>query len=681
VKESGLQRSDGNAPVPGTCWIGFSEPPFPVEYHLTDHPATEPPDPLIVFVDGNLADRSIPYRLLREWLGRGSVPWIVIGDESTAVQWLREGAWGVLSPDTLPETAIAFGASLRERVLEAGAASPLTGLPGNATILRRLEEDVIDDCCSAAYIDITGFKPFNDYYGFARGDAVLRNLALLLQEHVGNSFFTGHLGGDDFICIGRGEEFFDSVAKAASEFRARAPWFYTESDRAAGGIEALDRHGEFRFYPILDLTVALVSSESGTDTVEDLAEKASLEKRRAKGELSAPSPSVFMTDGEGNTDGSSFLEWYMSCPSGEKPDTRDGKALLEAAGIADERDMTACLVDVVSSSLAPDLRKSAALSLGMMEDPEAEYALTTALGDRSPHVRTRAVEALARIGGQAAGPVIAEMTSDPSTWVRRAALRGIGVSGWLEGLPLLSGALEHDWRTDRDSRDMVMERKAALHGAILLGDPSISSHLSMLWAAGDYRPRRELLEALYSTGTEAAAEIAAGLIAQRDGKFPGALERLRLDSLRVDTLRRLEAVVVSSLKESSAGDGELLELLARFPLALTSQTFSVLKALIGGAENIGVLLETLLRTRDAPDNSSVSRAVTRVNGMKSPERSLLIALVKWASRGKGVRPGLLLPFLRDSSREVSTAAARAVLILSKRWVSPDFDRTGESLHI
>ncbi len=397
--------------------------------------------------------------------------------------------------------------------------------------------------------------------------------------------------------------------------------------------------------------------------------------------MSAPSPSIFMTYGEGNADGSSFLEWYMSCPSGEKPDTRDGKALLEAAGIAGERDMTACLCDVVSGSLAPDLRKSAALSLGKMEDPDATDELRAALRDRSPHVRTRAVEALARIGGQAAGPVVAEMTADPSTWVRRAALRGIGITGWSEGLPLLCNALERDWRTNRDGRDMVMERKAALYGITLLGDQSVSSHLSRFWEARSFRPRRELLEALYSTGTEAAALVAIGSIVRRDGRFPGALGRLRLDSLRVDMLRRLETAAVSSLKACSAGDGELLELLAKFPLALTRQTLSALKAFIGGADNIGALLDTLLRVGDAPDNSSVSRAVRRVTEMKSVERSVPITLVRWASRGRGVRPGLLLPFLRDSSREVSTAAARAVLILSKRWVSPDFDRTGESLHI
>ncbi len=81
--------------------------------------------------------------------------------------------------------------------------NPLTGLPGNRTIRKVLAEKVLKGDHTAVYIDIISFKPFNDHYGFALGDSVIRRLALILTESLRGSF-VGHIGGDDFICAGTG---------------------------------------------------------------------------------------------------------------------------------------------------------------------------------------------------------------------------------------------------------------------------------------------------------------------------------------------------------------------------------------------------------------------------------------------------------------------------------------------
>jgi hypothetical protein len=200
-----------------------------------------------------------------------------------------------------------------------------------------------------------------------------------------------------------------------------------------------------------------------------------------------------------------------------------------------------------------------------------------------------------------------------------------------------------------------------------------------LWNTAGYSPRRALLEAIYSTGSGDAGALAADSLEGGSSRYRGTLSRLRLDRMPVQVLERLESAAVDVTAGCRCSDQELLELLARFPVPLSDRSLSVLKSLIGSAEDLGGLLRTLSSTGDVPDNSSVSRAVARAS--ESGDPALLTILARWASRGRGVRPGLLLPLLRSPSREVSTCAARAVLILSRRWVSPEFDRTCESVHI
>jgi diguanylate cyclase (GGDEF)-like protein len=56
----------------------------------------------------------------------------------------------------------------------------------------------------------TIFKPFNDYYGYARGDQLLRFFADIILSSVKRfsdfrSSFVGHIGGDDFVILTRHE--------------------------------------------------------------------------------------------------------------------------------------------------------------------------------------------------------------------------------------------------------------------------------------------------------------------------------------------------------------------------------------------------------------------------------------------------------------------------------------------
>ena len=54
---------------------------------------------------------------------------------------------------------------------------------------------------SLVFIDMDGFKPVNDRFGHAAGDAALHAVAVTLAEHVRESDVVGRLGGDEFGVI------------------------------------------------------------------------------------------------------------------------------------------------------------------------------------------------------------------------------------------------------------------------------------------------------------------------------------------------------------------------------------------------------------------------------------------------------------------------------------------------
>lgn len=150
-----------------------------------------------------------------------------------------------------------------ERVVEI---NPLTRLPGNISINRQIQKRLdASQAFAVAYADLDNFKPFNDHYGFTRGDEMIRVTGRLILNIVKNrqsqEGFVGHIGGDDFIYvigIDAVEEISNEIIEA---FDRIVPTFYDAEDREKGFIKSVDRQGNIKVYPVISISVGITHNK------------------------------------------------------------------------------------------------------------------------------------------------------------------------------------------------------------------------------------------------------------------------------------------------------------------------------------------------------------------------------------------------------------------------------------
>lgn len=171
------------------------------------------------------------------------------------------------------------------RIEAARHANPLTFLPGNIPISQHMERLIKKKVrFVACYADLNNFKPFNDYYGYWRGDEMIRLLARLAMEQCDpQRDFLGHVGGDDFMILFQSADWRARTERLVQDFNAQALALFDDAARLAGGIEAEDRHGLPRFFPCTTVSVgAVVIEGSRFSRAEDVANLAALAKHDAK---------------------------------------------------------------------------------------------------------------------------------------------------------------------------------------------------------------------------------------------------------------------------------------------------------------------------------------------------------------------------------------------------------------
>lgn len=171
------------------------------------------------------------------------------------------------------------------KIRNARHCNPLTLLPGNVPISREI--DRLLQCTAdfhVAYFDLNHFKPFNDRYGYARGDQVIRRLGSLLSHHVGNEIdFVGHIGGDDFVVLFRSRDWQERCVQVMEAFAEQVRGFYRAEDLEAGGIRGQERNGEVALFPLLSLAVGVVHPDPyRCSSCHEIAEIAAAAKKAAK---------------------------------------------------------------------------------------------------------------------------------------------------------------------------------------------------------------------------------------------------------------------------------------------------------------------------------------------------------------------------------------------------------------
>ncbi|MCE0540490.1 GGDEF domain-containing protein [Kineosporia rhizophila] len=115
------------------------------------------------------------------------------------------------------------------RLARARLHDTLTGLPSRALFMeeaeaaitewRRKQQTGAEGSVAALFLDLDGFKPVNDTYGHAAGDALLREVAVRLADAVRPDDFVSRFGGDEFLVLCRNVRHIDDANAVADRIR------------------------------------------------------------------------------------------------------------------------------------------------------------------------------------------------------------------------------------------------------------------------------------------------------------------------------------------------------------------------------------------------------------------------------------------------------------------------------
>jgi diguanylate cyclase (GGDEF)-like protein len=166
----------------------------------------------------------------------------------------------------LSESFLAMGKRLRKLEEMYLDASPLTRLPGGIAIENVLKKR-LDSNLPIAFcvLDLDNFKAFNDRYGYANGSEVIKETAKIIESVVKSKGspddFIGHVGGDDFVVITTPNSMVGISGEIISQFDQRIPSFYDPVDRQQGYIHGKTRQGVEMQFPIMTISIAIVTNE------------------------------------------------------------------------------------------------------------------------------------------------------------------------------------------------------------------------------------------------------------------------------------------------------------------------------------------------------------------------------------------------------------------------------------
>ena len=149
----------------------------------------------------------------------------------------------------------------------------LTGLPNRRWFLEAARNAVSDALSGRSPVallslDVDHFKAINDTYGHAAGDAVLRALAVVMNDVVGSAGTACRIGGEEFVVLLPGAD----MARAATVAETLRKRIAERRDSEPGAV------------PAATISIGIASAPGHARSTEELLERADEALYRAKRE-------------------------------------------------------------------------------------------------------------------------------------------------------------------------------------------------------------------------------------------------------------------------------------------------------------------------------------------------------------------------------------------------------------
>jgi diguanylate cyclase (GGDEF)-like protein len=223
-----------------------------------------------------LIDRIMPVmdgcelcRKIRENHHTAHLPILMLTSRSETadvIAGLEAGADDYLCKPFEPLELVARLRALLRRIQQERYTNPLSGLSGNPAVEKEIKKRILSgEKFAVLYIDIDNFKSYNDTYGFLQGDEVIKFLAEILVSTVDKkgtpNDFLGHIGGDDFLVITLPQKVEDICHHLITVFDEGIQKFYSKEDWERGYVLTVDRKNREQLFPIISLSIAVVSNE------------------------------------------------------------------------------------------------------------------------------------------------------------------------------------------------------------------------------------------------------------------------------------------------------------------------------------------------------------------------------------------------------------------------------------
>jgi PleD family two-component response regulator len=249
------------------------------------------PDVVVLDVLMPLMDGYATLGRIRRHATASHVPVIVLtgggADTTEPVKSLEAGADDFIAKPFSPQEMLARVRAKVRRANVDSSLQPLTRLPGNIAIehevRRRFEAR---EPWAVIYADLDNFKAFNDHYGFVRGDDAIRLVSSAMSDSIKRAGtetdFLGHIGGDDFIIVTSAQRAENLARTVADTFDRDVPPLYDPVDRKNGFIAAKDRRGNNVRFPLMSLSLAIVTQSARITSYQSIGEVAAELKSYAK---------------------------------------------------------------------------------------------------------------------------------------------------------------------------------------------------------------------------------------------------------------------------------------------------------------------------------------------------------------------------------------------------------------